>query len=261
MERALTKPECCCRNCHVEMVGEYCHACGQKHVEGRLDTAAMFSQLFEALTESNSTIWQTLRKLTRNPGKVAIQYIDGGRAQYLNPIRFLLVTFTVYFSLMLVTGAQADIAGRMFLSASSEQASDFTQMMSKYVMQVVATQMDIVVFFAIPLLALLIRWQYFWSGRNYAETFTFICFVFGLGYLFAAFVVPFQVVADMNTVIPKNTIIAGLFLYGAKTFFNMNWLVTVLSGIVSGLAYTLSTTVVSTAIALIELYLDQMVVG
>ena len=261
MDRALTKPECFCRNCHVEMVGEYCHACGQKHVEGRLDTVAMFSQLFEALTESNSTIWQTLRKLTRNPGKVALQYIDGGRAQYLNPIRFLLVTFTIYFSLMLVTGAQADIAGRMFLSASTDQASDFTQMMSKYVMQVVATQMDIVVFFAIPLLAFLIRWQYFWAGRNYAETFTFICFVFGLGYLYASFVVPFQVVADMNTVIPKNTIIAGLFLYGAKTFFNMNWLVTVLSGIISGLSYTVSTSVVSTAVALIELYLDQMVVG
>lgn len=258
MERALTKPECCCRNCHVKMAGEYCHACGQKHVEGRLDTAAMFSQLFEALTESNSTIWQTLRKLTRNPGKVALQYIDGGRAQYLNPIRFLLVTFTIYFSLMLVTGAQADIAGRMFLSASDDQVSDFMQALSTYVVQVFATQMDIVVFFAIPLLALLIRWQYFLADRNYAETFTFICFVFGLGYLYASLLVPFQALADMNTVGPKNTITAALFLYGAKTFFNMSWPKTVLSGVVSGFAYALTTSAVSTTIAIVEYYYDRM---
>lgn len=258
MRSSITFSELLCRNCGTQLAGEYCHVCGQKHVEGRLDTAAMFSQLFEALTESNSTIWQTLRKLTRNPGKVALQYINGGRAQYLNPIRFLLVTFTIYFSLMLITGAQADIAGRMFLSASSDQASDFTQMMATYVTQVIATQMDIVVFFAIPLLALLVRWQYFRSGRNYAETFTFVCFVFGLGYLYASIVVPFQVVADMNTVLPKNAITAALFVYGAKTFFKMNWFMTVLSGVVTGFSYALTTTAVSTAVALVELYFDRL---
>jgi len=44
--------------------------------------------LFEALTEFDSRFWRTLRKLVVNPGAVALRYIQGSRADFINPIRF-----------------------------------------------------------------------------------------------------------------------------------------------------------------------------
>lgn len=247
-----------CRNCGVALSGVFCHDCGQKHLEGRLNTTTMVVQLFEALTESNSTIWQTLRKLTRNPGKVALQYIEGGRAQYLNPIRFLLVTFTIYFGLMVITGAQVDIANRMDIGLSESEIDADTRTFLAYLTRVIASQMDVVVFFAIPLLAFLIRWQYYRSGRNYAETFSFVCFVFGLGYLYASLVVPIQFLADMNSATPKNIITGILFLMGARTFFKMGWPMTLLSGAITAQLYFLTITGVSMAIAIAEIHYDRL---
>ena len=246
-----------CRNCGVDLQGAYCHACGQKHVDGRLDSKALFSQLFEALTESDGTLWQTLRKLTRNPGRVALDYIDGGRARYLNPVRFLLVAFTIYFGLMVLTGAQVDIANRMDMGLDVSELDAATKTFLAYLTSVIASQMDVVVFFAIPLLAFVIRWQYFLSRRNYAETFTFVCFVFGLGYLYASLLVPFQFVFDISSASPKNVITGILFIFGARTFFAMKWPVTIIAGGLTAIAYFATITGVSMAIAITEIYLDQ----
>lgn len=246
-----------CLNCEVPLHGPFCHACGQKHVSGRLSTKTLFAQLLEALTESDSTVWQTLRQLIGNPGRVALRYIDGGRAQFLNPVRFLLISFTIYFSLMVLTGAQVDIANRVAVPGVDTNVDADTQAFFDYLIRVIASQMDLVIFIVIPILVLLIRWQHFWSHRNYAETFAFVCFVFGLGYLFAAPIVPLQAIFDMNSSTPKNALTAIFFFYGSKTFFNMHWVTTVFGTIVTGVLYLLTVMTVTSGVALAEIYWDQ----
>lgn len=246
-----------CLNCEVPLQGPFCHACGQKHVSGRLSTKTLFAQLLEALTESDSTVWQTLRQLIGNPGRVALRYIDGGRAQFLNPVRFLLISFTIYFSLMVLTGAQVDIANRVAVPGVDTNVDADTQAFFDYLIRVIASQMDVVVFIAIPLLVLLIRWQYFRADRNYAETFTFVCFVFGLGYLIAAIFVPLQAVLDLNSQFPKNILTAIFFIYGSKTFFNMRWVTTLIAAAVTGFFYFFTITTVTICIAFVEIYWDR----
>lgn len=255
--KTLAQDHAFCRNCGIPLQGQFCHDCGQKHLSHRLSTKMLFSQFTELLTEFDGRLWKTLRSLAANPGKVALQYIEGGRAQFLNPIRFLFVTFTVYLALMVITGAQVDIASRIVLPTTEETLNTNTQVLLNYLVRVVASQMDVVIFFTIPLLAFLIRWQYFRAHRNYAETFTFVCFVFGLGYLFAAVLVPVQFLLDMNSAYPKNIITGCLFIYGAKTFFEMSWVISLLAGAVTALAYFVTMPVVSTGIAIIEIYIDQ----
>lgn len=244
-----------CLNCATVLSGHYCHSCGQKHFSHRLNTKILFSQFLELLTEFDGRLWTTLRELALNPGKVALKYIEGGRTQFLNPIRFLFVSFTIYFAFMIVTGAQVDIASRMVLPNSDSSGAE---LFSTYLEQVIASQMDIVVFLAIPLLTLAVRWQYFRARRNYAETFTFICFTFGLGYLFASVLVPIQFLLDMNSAYPKNIITGFLFVYGARTFFSMSWARAILSGIITATAYFIIMPGVSMVIAFAELYWDQL---
>ncbi len=239
-------------------MGCFCHECGQKHIEGRLDTKALFAQFFEALTESDSTFWQTLKKLVRNPGVVALEYIEGGRAQYLNPVRFLLVTFTIYIGLMVVTGAQLDIASRVFVPGGAGPSNLDATKFADSLTSIIAYQMDVIILVVIPVLAFFVRWQYWRSGRNYAETFTFICFVFGLGYLCGSLTVPVQLILGTFTTIFKNLITAVLFIVGARTFFKMGWGKAVLSGIFSAFLYLATMTLVLRAVALATVLIGNL---
>lgn len=247
-----------CRNCGEILGGRFCHECGQKHVEGRLDTRAVFAQFFEALTESDSTLWQTLRKLTRNPGRVALDYIEGGRAQYLNPVRFLLVTFTIYIGLMVVTGAQLDIASRVFIPGNDQPTDAAASSYAQSLISIIATQMDMIVLVVIPLLTLFIRFQYWRSGRNYAETFTFVCFVFGLGYLYGSLTVPIQFVFGTFTTVFKNLITAGLFIQGARTFYNVGWGKAIIGGAITAILYLATMTIVIRVVALASVLIDTL---
>lgn len=247
-----------CRNCGEVLGGRFCHECGQKHVEGRLDTRAVFSQFFEALTESDSTLWQTLRKLTRNPGRVALDYIEGGRAQYLNPVRFLLVTFTIYIGLMVVTGAQLDIASRVFIPGNVQPTDAAASSYAQSLISIIATQMDMIVLVVIPLLTLFIRFQYWRSGRNFAETFTFVCFVFGLGYLYGSLTIPIQFILGTFTTIFKNLITIGLFIQGARTFYDLGWGKAILGGAVSALLYLATMTMVIRVVAFASVLIDAL---
>lgn len=240
------------------MGGRFCHECGQKHVEGRLDTRAVFAQFFEALTDSDSTFWQTLRKLTRNPGKVALDYIEGGRAQYLNPVRFLLVTFTIYIGLMVVTGAQLDIASRVFIPGNEQPTGEEASSYAQSLISIIATQMDMIVLVVIPLLTLFVRFQYWRSGRNYAETFTFICFVFGLGYLYGSLTVPIQFIFGTFTTVFKNLITVGLFIQGARTFYGLGWGRAILGGAVTALLYLATMTMVIRVVAFASVLIDAL---
>lgn len=247
-----------CRNCTSDLTGLYCHACGQKHVEGRLNTATIFSQLFEALTESDGTLWTTLRKLLRNPGKVSLDYINGTRASYLNPIRFFLVTFTIYLGLMVLSGAQLNIASRAYqpVLTGNTDIDSLSEAMSTAVTDTVASRMDLVILLVIPFLTFLIRWLFWWTNRNYAEAFTFICFVSGMGFLYGSVIIPIEYALDIYSSIPKNLITLALFLIGARTFFGIGWPSAIIGSIASAILYLLSvfaiTTLVSFAVVFIE---------
>lgn len=247
-----------CRNCASELAGSYCHTCGQKHVGGRLNTATLISQLFEALTESDGTLWTTLRKLVRNPGEVSLDYINGARASYLNPIRFLLVTFTIYLGLMVLSGAQLDIASRAYqpVFTGDTDVDDLTTAMSVAVTDTVASRMDLVILLVFPMLTFFIRWLFWWANRNYAETFTFICFISGMGYLYGSVLIPIEYALDKYSSIPKNLVTMTLFLIGSRTFFNIGWYAAIFGAIASSLLYLLSvlavTTIVSFAVVFIE---------
>lgn len=231
------------------LAGAYCHSCGQKHIEGRLTTTALFSQLFEALTESDGTLWSTLRKLLRNPGRVSLEYINGTRASYLNPVRFFLVSFTIYLGLMVLSGAQLDIASRAYQPALQGDNSVDTTMIATAITETVASRMDLVILLVIPILAFFIRWLFWRANRNYAETFTFVCFVLGMGYLYGSATIPIEYLLNKFSSIPKNLITMVLFMIGARTFFSVGWLGAIFGAIVSSLLYLLTMTGVTTIIA------------
>ncbi len=195
-----------------------------------------------------------MRKLVRNPGKASLEYINGTRASYLNPIRFFFATFTIYIALSALTGAMADIADRAVILDSENTLSEQALLFVTEVRTTLASQVDLIVFLVIPFFALVVRWQYWRAQRNYAETLCFISYVFGMGYLMAIPVLLVQYGLQEFSTVPKNIFIFGLFLIGARDFFKMSWFRSIIGTIVSTVTYGFLSFASTNAITFVRLW-------
>jgi Protein of unknown function (DUF3667) len=92
-----------CLNCGAQLVGEFCHACGQKaHVHRSL--AAFFHDLLHGVFHFEGKIWNTLPMLAWKPGELTRAYIDGKRTRYVSPIALFLFCVFLMFALVSATG-------------------------------------------------------------------------------------------------------------------------------------------------------------
>lgn len=92
-----------CLNCGVNVVGKYCHNCGQENVEPKESVWQLLSHFFNDLTHFDGKFFSTLRTLVFKPGFLSKEYMNGRRASYLNPVRMYFFTsfifFLIFFSL------------------------------------------------------------------------------------------------------------------------------------------------------------------
>lgn len=84
-----------CRNCSTSLGGAYCGGCGQRHVAGRLTVRGMLDEVAQQLLVVDRGLWFTAAELTRDPGRVIRQYLDGQRRRYLGPITYLSIVTAV----------------------------------------------------------------------------------------------------------------------------------------------------------------------
>lgn len=92
-----------CLNCGCELVGSYCHCCGQKaHVHRTL--RAFGHDLLHGALHFEGKIWQTLPLLVWKPGELTRRYIDGERARFVSPVALFLFTVFLMFAVMGLTG-------------------------------------------------------------------------------------------------------------------------------------------------------------
>lgn len=88
-----------CPNCGAALTGAFCAACGQKRVR-RLTFRSVFSDALGTVINLDSKFSQTVIGLTRNPGRVIAEYVDGRRGAYMNPIKYAF--FTTSFFLVMI---------------------------------------------------------------------------------------------------------------------------------------------------------------
>ena len=107
-----------CLNCGCELLGDYCHCCGQQaHVHRTL--RAFGHDLLHSALHLEGKIWKTLPLLMWKPGELTRRYIDGERARFVSPIALFLFMVFLMFAVMGLTGAldtkqiQADLASEI----------------------------------------------------------------------------------------------------------------------------------------------------
>jgi uncharacterized protein DUF3667 len=86
-----------CASCGTQLLGEYCHACGEKHLEPNWLSAPRFVRQFS--NELTNLDFKSVRSLAAlfNPGLLAVEFIAGRRRRYLNPLKLYFLAAAVFF--------------------------------------------------------------------------------------------------------------------------------------------------------------------
>jgi len=87
-----------CVNCGTELVGKFCHKCGEKKV-GRSDFALsnFVKEVFEKFTHLDSKLLRSLWLLVSRPGFLTVEYLRGRRKPYMKPLSLFFIINLLYF--------------------------------------------------------------------------------------------------------------------------------------------------------------------
>lgn len=98
-----------CLNCNAEVVGKFCHICGQQNIHPKESFGHLVNHFFEDITHFDGKFFSTIKLLIARPGFLTTQYTLGRRNNFLNPIRLYVFTNALFF-LIFFTFIQKDEA-------------------------------------------------------------------------------------------------------------------------------------------------------
>lgn len=90
-------PDPSCANCGAPLLGEYCHACGQRNTDADWHSLAdVFRQFGNELVNLDFKSLHTLAALLR-PGYLPQEYLSGRKQRYLTPLKTYFLCAAIYF--------------------------------------------------------------------------------------------------------------------------------------------------------------------
>jgi hypothetical protein len=115
-----------CPSCAEEMLGEYCHACGERSAASHDPSLrGFFREGLAEVVDVDSRSLRTLRALLARPGLLTTEHLAGRRRPYVGPLKLFLVVFAVVmFSAIL---AEQLFPGRRSSGSGQQQMSSAVQ--------------------------------------------------------------------------------------------------------------------------------------
>lgn len=170
-----------CTHCALTVEGNFCSSCGQKKFK-RIDRKYLWDEIQYTLLHTNKGLLYSLKKIARNPGKTAREFIEGDRVSHYKPILlvFLLSGFSTFISFK-VTNMQKVMAEHFAAQKmNSPMMNDFLNFTSSY--------NSLLMLVYIPLFAIATYLCFRKWGQNYYEHvvmnayilsfYTLLCLVF-----------------------------------------------------------------------------------
>lgn len=197
-----------CPNCATPLIGEFCHACGQRRVR-RLTVAEFVDEVLRRVFRFDRALAHTFWRLLRAPGRLAADYLEGRRHGILDPIHYFISSVFIQFLIAAFTRAIVPLVER------TSAVSWLGQLGS-----IVAVKI-LIIFWMASIWRLLFRAVRY----NLAEVFVFATYVYGtLGLLWAMvplldLLVPWSLGANDLTVTIVTTAIEVLYITHAVAQF------------------------------------------
>lgn len=85
-----------CRNCGTPPgAGEFCAGCGQRNRHSLLRSRELLEDVFEQIVEWRLPWPRTMLDLSWRAGAVALDYVEGRRARYVNPVKYCFIIVAI----------------------------------------------------------------------------------------------------------------------------------------------------------------------
>lgn len=206
-----------CLNCEAVLTGQYCWRCGQRAKARMITVGELLSNLTTDLVQLESRLWRSLIPLITRPGQLTADYLAGRRVRYMPPFRMYLVFSLIFFLLVTLGTRGQDIVAFNIGQADSqttpsERAQDMCridadfriepqwladrlsmELLERRCLRIVSNPEGFVrglidalpfsLLLTLPLLALVMKLLYLFTGRYYAEHLLFFvhyhAFLFG----------------------------------------------------------------------------------
>jgi hypothetical protein len=95
---ALPSRTIVCSNCRTELIGKFCHACGEKRLRRKDLSLRHFGlELFKSATHFDSKVGRSVGLLVARPGFLTVEYLQGRRKPYMRPLALFLLINLIYF--------------------------------------------------------------------------------------------------------------------------------------------------------------------
>jgi len=86
-----------CKNCSAEIIGEYCHICGQRYHDHKESFGELAFEFISDFLHFDSRFFRSALPLLFVPGKLTQQYNAGKQKSQFHPIRLYLFSSFLYF--------------------------------------------------------------------------------------------------------------------------------------------------------------------
>jgi uncharacterized protein DUF3667 len=115
-----------CLNCKTDLIGRYCHVCGQENLEPKETVWHLVQHFFNDITHFDGKFFSTVKYLLRKPGFLSREYMEGRRASYLNPVRMYVFTSAIFFLILFSLKGPSDYVHSSQPPESGEDAKKRT---------------------------------------------------------------------------------------------------------------------------------------
>lgn len=169
-----------CKNCNNTLRTDYqfCPACGAKVIRKRLSIGGLIEDFKDRFLNIDNTLFRTVMYLFRKPDVVVLDYIDGVRGRYLNPVSYITLAIALMAAqLYIQTTFFPDILNMEELLAASGNGNPEVDKAvvesSEKIVQFMAQNLYLINFSTIPFLALISKLVFGWKLKhlNYSEHF------------------------------------------------------------------------------------------
>ena len=101
-----------CPNCSTQLVGEYCHGCGQRRIDGRLTLRAFLDDVRRRVFRFDGLFAVTFSRMLREPGTLVVDYLEGRRRALIDPLHYFISSLFVQFVIAAFTRWVAPLISR-----------------------------------------------------------------------------------------------------------------------------------------------------
>lgn len=223
-----------CLSCGENLVGEYCHACGEKTVSDKDFTLKkIIGDGINVFTNLDSKFFQSFYSLLFKPGKLTLEYLNGRRKPYMKPFQIFLIV-TILFFLFIPDFDVFLVPSRWFFSEVSEFGINIMDLVRAKMAEKSMTQEEIALLYdsevksysklfmvvLLPLLALSTFFLKRKSMRKYGKH--FILATHNFSFVVLWFLIAFYVVVASPIHFPKwlgvSVIFGVIIIYLAFSF-------------------------------------------